>query len=72
MTDVLCCLPNRCALYCEANGVGGHRYWSDEVGGGVCVWDTSLVGEDTLLAAIVEEHRRRRDEMGEILIGVPR
>ena len=51
-------LPNGATLYREPNEVGGHRYWSDEIGGGVCVWDTSLVTDATLLAAIVEEHRR--------------
>ena len=42
-------------LYREPNEAGGHRYWSDEVGGGVMVWDTCLVCSNTLLAAIVEE-----------------
>lgn len=55
-------LPNGCTLYREPNEVGGHRYWSDEVGGGVVVWDTCLVGQDTLLAAIVEEQRRMTEE----------
>jgi len=59
---VICRLPNGCTLYRETNGVGGFRYWSDEVGGGVCVWDTGLVAESTLLAAIVEENRREREE----------
>jgi hypothetical protein len=54
-------LPNGCTLYREPNGVGGHRYWSDEIGGGAVVWDTCLVGRDTLLAAIVEEHRRETE-----------
>lgn len=46
------------SLYREENGVGGHRYWSDEVGGGVLVWDTSLVNRDTLLAAMAAEGER--------------
>ena len=62
MTDVVCRLPNGCTLYRETNGVGGHRYWSDGVGGGVCVWDTCRVDPGTLLAAIVEEQRREREE----------
>ena len=62
MTDVVCQLPNNATLYRESNGVGGHRYWSDEIGGGVCVWDTCLTDESTLLAAIVEEQRRAREE----------
>lgn len=65
--DLVCLLPNGSGLYRESNGVGGHRYWSDEVGGGVCVWDTCLVGSDTLLAALTEEARRSRAEQIERL-----
>lgn len=61
MADIVCRLPNGCTLYRESNGVGGHRYWSDEVGGGVMLWDTCLVDPSTLLAAIVEEHRAIRE-----------
>jgi hypothetical protein len=61
-SDVVCRLPNGCTLYRETNGVGGHRYWSDEIGGGVMLWDTCLVDVSTLLAAIVEEQRRKRDD----------
>ncbi len=57
-------LPNGSMLFRQANGVGGFTYWSDEVGGGVFVWDTCLVGQDTLLAAITEEARRVRAERG--------
>jgi hypothetical protein len=35
-------------IFREENEVGGHRYWSDEIGGGVCVLDTSLVDLETL------------------------
>jgi hypothetical protein len=49
------CLPNGCTLFREENGAGGHRYTSDEIGGGVIVWDTCLVEESTLLAAIVDQ-----------------
>lgn len=65
MTDTMIqvgLLPNGCMLFREENEVGGHRYWSDEIGGGVCVWDTCLVDSSTLLAAITEENRRYRDE----------
>jgi len=48
-------LPNGATLFVEFNEVGGRRYWSDEIGGGVCVWDTSLVDSGTLLAAMAEE-----------------
>jgi len=33
----------RHTIFVEDNGVGGRRYISDEVGCGVCVWDTALV-----------------------------
>lgn len=39
-------------LYRQTNGVGGHTYWSDEIGCGVMVWDTALVGLETLKLAI--------------------
>jgi hypothetical protein len=39
-------------LYVEGNGVGGKRYWSDEVGGGVMVWDTSLVSAEMMRLAL--------------------
>lgn len=39
-------------LYRELNGVGGYRYWSDEIGGGVVVWDTALVSVEMLQLAI--------------------
>lgn len=48
-------LPNGLCLYWEDNGVGGRTYYSDEVGGGVFVWDTCLVSSSTLLAAIAQE-----------------
>ena len=57
MEDI-CELPNGCHLFRKPNEAGGYTYYSDEVGGGVMVWDTCLVGEETLLSAIVEEKRR--------------
>lgn len=50
-------LPNGCMLYRKKNEAGGHTYYSDEIGGGVMVWDTCLVQLSTILAAIVEESR---------------
>jgi hypothetical protein len=47
-------LPNGSTLSVEINESGGLRFWSDEVAGGVCVWDTSLVDSGTLLAALAE------------------
>ncbi|HET7377405.1 MAG TPA: hypothetical protein VFK30_11900, partial [Anaerolineae bacterium] len=46
-------------LYVKPNEVGGHRYWSGEIGDGVMVWDTSLVSEEMLLLALLAEKRRR-------------
>lgn len=45
-------LPNGTTLSWEPNGVGGHRFISDEIGGGVVVWDTSIVARETLDAAL--------------------
>ena len=58
-----CPLPNGCTLYWEPNEVGGRRYASDEVGGGVHVWDTALVNESTLLAALTIEAALRYREI---------
>lgn len=54
--DVLT-LPSGFKVYREPGLAGGYRYWSDEVAGGVMVWDTSLVGADTLGACVVAEAR---------------
>ncbi len=48
-------LPSGCTLYWEDNGAGGRCYYTDEIGGGTPVWDTALVTESTLLAAMVQE-----------------
>lgn len=40
-------------LYRQQNEAGGHTYYTDEVG--AVVWNTALVDEYTLLAAIVAE-----------------
>lgn len=53
----ICTLPNGCTLYCRSNEAGGRTWFSDEVGGGVVVWDTALVDATTLLAAFTEESR---------------
>lgn len=55
-------LPNGCTLYWEKNLAGGRTYVSDEVGGGVTVWDTALVEESTLLAALVQEAKLARED----------
>lgn len=52
-------------MWWEDNGVGGRRYYSDEVGCGVLVWDTSLVDSESLFAAIRQEMKFRTEETGE-------
>lgn len=44
--------PDGTSLYIQENEIGGYTYYSDEIGCGVMVWDTALVSEKTLLAAI--------------------
>lgn len=56
------CTPNGAHLFRKPNRIGGYTYFSDEIGGGVEVWDTSLVAESTLLAAITCEHHRSYHE----------
>ena len=51
------------SLYRRPNQVGGHVYSSDEIDGGVVVWDTSLVNKITLLTAITQEEIRIVDEV---------
>jgi hypothetical protein len=45
-------------LFVEPNGVGGHRYWSDEIACGVLVWDTALVSPEMLRLALTAETGR--------------
>lgn len=42
-------------LFVEDNEVGGRRYWSDEIGCGVVVWDTSLVSSEMVKLALAAE-----------------
>jgi hypothetical protein len=39
-------------IFREPNEVGGHRYWSTSVGGGVVIWDTCLASIEELEIAI--------------------
>ncbi len=56
-------LPNGYTLYWKMDeAVGCREYYSDEVGGGVGVWNTALVDDTTLLAAIVKEAEFRKRE----------
>jgi hypothetical protein len=45
-------LPNGNTLIWKPNEVGGREYWSTEIGGGVLVWDTAMVEESTIQAAL--------------------
>lgn len=60
--EALGLMSNGYVLYREPNGVGGHRYFSEEVGGGVVIWDTCLVSKESLLAAIEAEEKRLKKE----------
>lgn len=57
--------PNGAYLYRKPNEAGGYTYYSDEIGGGVIIWDTCLVSEGTLLAAMACEHHRVHQEYHE-------
>lgn len=45
-------MHNGSILYWKTNAAGGRTFYSDEIPTGVCVWDTCLVGFDTLCEAI--------------------
>lgn len=57
--------PNGANLFRKPNGVGGYVYMSNEIGGGVVVWDTALVSEGTLLFAMTCEKGRKCKEQFE-------
>ena len=46
-------------IYCEPNEAGGHRYWSDAIGGGIVIWDTCLASIEELEIAIRIERERQ-------------
>lgn len=65
MSDELttvCDLPNGYRLYVKPNGVGGRQYWSDEIGGGILVFDTSLHDTLTIITALTHEMQMCRKE----------
>lgn len=39
-------------IYRESNGAGGHRYWSDAIGGGVVIHDSCLASEEEVLLCL--------------------
>lgn len=65
MKDVIVRDSRGNTLMVEENSVGGRRYWSDEIGGGIVIWDTSLVSAEMLKLAIEAEER---EQMRETLI----
>lgn len=55
-------LPNGCTCFITKTAAGSREYVSDEIGGGVVVWDTALVDQPTLLACLAKEAElERRD-----------
>lgn len=52
-------------IWWKDNEAGGRTYYSDEVGGGVLVWDTCLVYIDSLFAVLDQEMKLRIEEKGE-------
>lgn len=48
MMEEIGTLPDGTTIFREPNKCGGYTYWSDEIGGGVFVWDTCLVSIKTL------------------------
>ena len=56
-------LPNGCTLYWHMDkSVGCRVYSTDEVGGGMEIWHTSLVDPSTLLAALTQEETLHKAE----------
>jgi hypothetical protein len=49
-------LANGCTLFVKKNEAGGRTYISDEVPCGVEIWDTALVSQSTLIAAMNAEN----------------
>ena len=47
-------------LYVEPNEVGGHRYWSDDIGDGVMIWDTALGSIEMIELALAYEKQRKK------------
>lgn len=43
------------SLWVKPNEVGGRTYITDEIGCGVMVWDTALISERLLIAAMQHE-----------------
>lgn len=61
---------NGSRIYREPNGVGGHRYWTDSVGGGAVICDTSIASMEELRAVIVAEESSIDLPVGSIPDGI--
>lgn len=49
-------------IYREPNEAGGHRYWSDAIGGGAVIYDTSIASREELELALRIEGEFERGE----------
>jgi len=61
-TETVLELPNGVAIYRQQSRAGGYLYYTDEIDGGVLVWDTSLVSECALVTVLHLEAVRRMEE----------
>jgi hypothetical protein len=57
--EEIACTARGYTIYREPNGAGGHRYWSDSIGGGVVIWDTCLASTEDLGFAMDYEAKVR-------------
>ena len=69
--DMICDLPSGGSLYREENDDGdGHRYYSDETGVMLEIWNTVTTSRPTLLMALADDEIRLYKAMGELLDGI--
>lgn len=60
--------PRGYTIFVEDNEAGGHTYYSDEIGGGVMVWDTALIARESIEFAFnVETPAPRRSGVTEAI-----
>lgn len=53
-------------LYHTVSSIGSTQYWSDEIGGGVLIWDTALVSEEMLFLAMAIHRTRPKMENADL------
>lgn len=61
-SEVVATLGNGCHLFRKVNEAGGYTYSSDEIGGGVVVWDSALVSIETVLTALADYMKTQKIE----------